>query len=96
MGYDKFKELVHDFVDTYAYEYMREVTVEFEPPNDNEEPPHADIKCVDHRCIEWIVPITIDGDEIVIDIGDAGFLNANDGGFYAYLWNEAAHRVYAA
>jgi hypothetical protein len=93
MNNDTFKQLVQDFVDTHAYEYMREVSVDFDLSMDDE-PHRAEIRCVDYRCIEWRIPVTVNHEKLVIDIGDAGFLKANGGGFYAYLWNDAAHRVY--
>lgn len=93
MNVDNFKAEVTDFVDLYCWEYMNSIKIVY----DTQDPdyPEASIKLEDCQGIEWTVPIAVNphDDEIAIDIGDAGFLNADAGGLYAYLWHEAKDRI---
>lgn len=93
MNVNTFKQEVSDFVDVYCWEYMKGIKI----VHDDKGPdyPAAILKLEDCQGIEWSVPIAVNpnDDEIAIDIGDAGFLHADAGGLYAYLWHEAKNRI---
>jgi hypothetical protein len=95
MKVDSFKASVTDFVDMYCTEYMNDISVEFEENFFDDEDMRAEITMIDPRRMKWTVPIAVNPleDEIAIDIGDAGYLHADSGGLYCYLWHEASDRI---
>ena len=89
-----FIEKVKEFIDMYCQEYMKEVEAEYDFHGGQ----FATIKCEDYFGMKWEIPVRADdyeADAIVICIGDAGTLNCDDGGLYAFLWQEACSRINA-
>lgn len=93
MDIERFKSEVTDFVDVYCYEYMTEVSIVFD--TEDHDNPTATLNMADIRGTDWEVPLAVNDcdDELAIDVGDAGFINADAGGLYAYLWHEAKDRI---
>ena len=90
-----FKSGVEEFARLYCAEYMKNVSVEW----DLSDPDclAATILCEDGHGMKWEVPVAPRDDgsgDIAIEIGDAGQLDADGEGLYAFLWNEACQRLH--
>ena len=90
MDHGKFEELVDVFCNVSAGEFFTDVTKSYDY---SDESLRATVTVVDFYTNTWDIPLTVDGnDDLVIDIGDAGFLTGDSAGLFAYLFNEAIHR----
>lgn len=94
MKREDFVKEIESFAELYCGDYMREHNVTF--CFDDIDDPTAEIKCEDFSGHKWIVPICLSNrnpEEVRIDVGDAGTLRLDGGGFYCYLWHEAVSRI---
>jgi len=92
-----FKEDVRRFAKCCAGEYANNDGVTCEFTEDNSDYPRGELRFKDCAGEEWRVPVTVeDFGGAAIDIGDAGFLNLDSGGFYCYLWHEACRKLRVA